>query len=236
MKFSNLIENIEIIGFDLDDTLWNNHPVINEAVDEQFLFLSKYLPNFSLEHLKHKFQIIVQQLISKNPIECEDMTNLRMSALSEFCNQFELESPVAKQAFEAFYVKRQAVTLYPQTKPLLSLLKKHFTVVAISNGNVDLHQIGIAHLFDLHWQAGRDGRAKPHPEMLLRLKDVFNVTMDNVLYVGDSYKNDLGAAKAAGCYSVVIPSAVEQHDVSYERLITFDDLQQFYDECKRQLA
>jgi HAD superfamily hydrolase (TIGR01509 family) len=51
--------------------------------------------------------------------------------------------------------------------------------------------------FDLIVTASDVERPKPHPDVLLKISDYFNIPPDQVIYIGDSRLDEL-AARAAG--------------------------------------
>ena len=212
-KYSRLkdwLTTAKVIGFDLDDTLWDNSKVITEAINAQYQYLVQQLRAQSHEvsaiELEAAYRSITDQLKLDNFPLYQDVTRLRLDALGLLCDQYGLASQHAKRAFEAFFHQRQQVRLYPEVKPLLELLGKKYRLIVISNGNSSLDVIGLADYFDLHWQAGRDGDAKPSGDMLVKALQHYGITPEQFIYIGDNYHTDGKAVLDAGVRGVIIPS------------------------------
>lgn len=232
-RLKTILSHIRVIGFDLDDTLWDNRPVIQKAVDEKFLFLDKVLPNHSLNEIEAVYTYEVERRVTDDPMRYQDMTLLRQEALASLCQHFDLSDSVAEQAWDVFYRLRQNFILYQDAKPLLKKLSERFILMVISNGNARLDHTSIAGYFDEHWQAGKNGRAKPSPEMLHKAMQHYDCRPEEYLYVGDNMNIDMRAVIDAGCYGLLIPSnlnetvAFEVGREEKERIVTLDDLQCF---------
>ena len=227
MMLKDILAQVKVIGFDLDDTLWDNSQVIEAAIAEQFHCILSYLPDANLVELKQQYQQNVSLLLSDDSTRYEDVALLRSSALKLLCQHYGLKQEVAEQAFRIFVKKRQEVQLFEGCIDLLERLKSHYTLVAISNGNANLTTIGIRHYFQYHWCAGIDGRAKPHPDMLIKMCQKLAVSPMQMLYIGDKVSMDYAAAKAASCYGVVI----SQQQIA-EDILSFPSLNAFYLEVK----
>ncbi len=232
-RLKTILGQIRIIGFDLDDTLWDNRPVIQKAVDEKFSFLDKVLPNHSLNEIEAAYTFEVERRVTDDPMRYQDMTLLRQEALAALCQRFDLSDAVAEQAWDLFYRLRQNFTLYQDAEPLLEKLSKRFTLMVISNGNARLDHTPIVGYFDEHWQAGKHGAAKPSAEMLLKAMQYYGCKPEEYLYVGDNMNIDMRAVIEAGCYGVLIPSKLNEtatFDVgsdAMDRIVTLDDLRSF---------
>lgn len=99
------------------------------------------------------------------------------------------------------------VPLRPGTRDLLRWLREHgYLVGALSDFPVvdKLTRFGIAASFDRVLNCEETGCLKPHPRPLLELCDRLGVQADQVLYVGNSARYDLGVARAAGAHGLLI--------------------------------
>ncbi|MCF8050822.1 MAG: HAD family hydrolase [Desulfobacterales bacterium] len=89
----------------------------------------------------------------------------------------------------------------PTLKPLLASLRPRWKT-AVATNRTDtmkplLDTFGLKDAFDLVVCSSDVPRPKPHPDMLLKVLDHFNVSAEQALYLGDS-KVDEEAARAAG--------------------------------------
>ncbi|NVJ59166.1 MAG: HAD-IA family hydrolase [Gammaproteobacteria bacterium] len=209
--FSSWMSSIKVIGFDLDDTLWNNSDVIIKAIDAQYQYFMDHQLNSSRQELEAAYVSISQKLISAQPKRYQDVTQLRNETLKQLCVHFGLDLKHAMGAFSAFYKQRQKVKLYDEVIPLLEKLSQKYTLMVISNGNSNLEDIGIADFFNVHLQAGRDGEAKPSGDMLLKALSFYDLKPHEYLYVGDNFHTDGQAVINAGVKGLVIPSNPAEH-------------------------
>ena len=81
---------------------------------------------------------------------------------------------------------------------MMAQLSQRIPLVAITNGNVDPHKIGLGHYFQLILKAGPDGRVKPYPDMFDKAQRHLGFDAINILHVGDHLKSDVYGAKQNG--------------------------------------
>lgn len=99
------------------------------------------------------------------------------------------------------------VPLRPGTRDLLRWLREHgYLVGALSDFPVvdKLTRFGVVASFDQVLNCEETGCLKPHPRPLLELCSRLGVPADQVLYVGNSARYDLGVARAAGAHGLLI--------------------------------
>jgi putative hydrolase of the HAD superfamily len=99
---------------------------------------------------------------------------------------------------ERVYRWRNEVEILPSTHDVLSKLTKKYPLVAITNGNVDCHAIGLSHYFTHTFCAGPDGVAKPDPHLFNKAAKALDVNPESILHVGDHLISDVAGANAAG--------------------------------------
>lgn len=75
-------------------------------------------------------------------------------------------------------------------------------MVAVSNGNADVHRVGIGHYFKASISAQEFGVAKPDPRIFHAAASAMGVEPHEVLHVGDDATLDALAAITAGMQAV----------------------------------
>ena len=88
--------------------------------------------------------------------------------------------------------------------PALERLSGRYPLATFSNGNADIHRIGIGGHFVVTLNAEKVGHAKPKPEAFRAVADSLGLRPDQILYVGDEPRLDVMGSRAAGCRSAWI--------------------------------
>jgi HAD superfamily hydrolase (TIGR01549 family) len=93
------------------------------------------------------------------------------------------------------------LTMEPHLVSLLEKLKPKFKTAIATNRTDTMNRLlakfDLDGYFDLVVTASDVERPKPHPDVLLKISDHFNIRSDQVMYIGDSRLDEL-AARAAG--------------------------------------
>jgi putative hydrolase of the HAD superfamily len=105
---------------------------------------------------------------------------------------------LAEPAFEVFFAERQRVDLFDDALPALAFLSQRYPVVALSNGNADVHRVGIGQHFHASVSAKSMGVAKPDLRVFVAGAEAAGVMPHEVLHVGDDAHADCAGALAAG--------------------------------------
>ncbi|WP_440054674.1 HAD-IA family hydrolase [Pseudoalteromonas sp. T1lg65] len=204
MRFNKAISPIKAISFDLDDTLYDNRPVIIAAVAAMNNHLLKH-PAWQSQG-EAFWSFCRNTVATQQPNLCEDVTKWRQHALLFGFQQLGFDDrqsqQFAKEAYQAFAEARSHIVVTDDVIALLGKLRQRYKLVALTNGNVEVEKFNLAGQFDLVLKAGIDGRAKPHPEMYHRACQQLQLAPEQLLHVGDSLDTDVQGAHRAGCASV----------------------------------
>ncbi len=194
---------IQCVAFDLDDTLWACHPVIQRAEKKHYDWLDRHYPKITQHYLFDDFMESRNTFMANNPDLVHDLTQLRKDWLRGFAKQFNYDEKMVESAFRTFWLARNEVEFYDGALNILDKLSKRFSLGVISNGNADVHHIGVGNLFDFTVSSREAGVAKPHP-------DIFQLALDKAginnakeaVYVGDNPVCDIEGANQAGWHSI----------------------------------
>ncbi len=228
MQFYRRLTAVKAISFDLDDTLYNNRPVM-QAIEKKMLtyFADKFsllLPELSPE-TKQVFDRRFwapyrQQAIEANHELSHDVVIVRYETYRlGFLAHNLCAEEAAKEAqagLDYFISLRSDFTVPKASHELLASLSKKFPLVAISNGNVDTKALGIAHYFQHIYHAGfqTDGtstesehllRQKPAADMFTLVCQQLDILPAELLHVGDCGYADIHGALNAGCQTAWLP-------------------------------
>lgn len=195
-------QQIKVISFDLDDTLWNNTGIIERCEQKVYEFLCEKHPpireHFSLHSMLRISEQLQQTQDPAEQIAFENMTVLRKTALKQMLIETAGDLRLVNQAFTVFYHWRNQIQVPASSIELLKKLSKKYSLFANSNGNSNLNKLGLMQYFEGHFIAGIHGRAKPSPEMLQKICQLKNIEPQQMLHIGDSHLTDIQSAINAG--------------------------------------
>jgi HAD superfamily hydrolase (TIGR01509 family) len=192
------MNDLLVLSFDLDDTLWAVEPVILAAEAAMLAWLREQHPLMMLGQDRESLRAMRTRIAAQFPERGHDMTFLRHRALAEMFAAAGHPASRADEAFEVFYAARNRVKLYDEVESSLKRLSARYRLYAISNGNADLNRCGIAHWFEGHITAISAGAAKPDIRIFTRLLDEARVEARQVLHIGDDPQLDVIGATQAG--------------------------------------
>ena len=155
---------VKCVTLDLDDTLWDCPPVIIAAEKAFYDWLGARYPHiaahYELMDLVAHRQDFFEQLNHSRPY---DFTFLRKSWLSKLGEEWGQGEGLVEEGFEIFIAARNRVELYDGVPQVLEQLNSSYQLVALTNGNADVHRIGIGHWFHHVVTAAEAKALKPEP-------------------------------------------------------------------------
>lgn len=189
---------VRAITIDLDDTLWPIWPTIERAEAVLQDWLRVYAPlTAALCRDKKVLRDVRLQLNAERPDLAHDMSSLRREAIRRVLLRGGEDPALADPAFEVFFAERQRVDLFEDAMPALEFLSSRFPVVTLSNGNADVHRVGIGHHFRATISAREFGVGKPDPRIFHAAAQAAGVDADQVLHIGDdAHLDGVGALNA----------------------------------------
>ncbi|MDB4222220.1 HAD family hydrolase [Granulosicoccus sp.] len=192
------LAQVQAISFDLDDTLWDCAPAIANAENALFEWHNRVTPAITELHTQHTLQDYRTEFRKHNPELKGCVTAMRMAGLRKLLNAFDYSESLAAEGFEVFYKARSQVELYPGALDMLKELKQSFRLAAITNGNADLHSIGISMYFDRIYAANLTLLEKPAPDMFNLCLSEMDIPPNALLHIGDNPVTDIFGAQSTG--------------------------------------
>lgn len=194
--------SIELITFDLDDTLWDTAPVIVSAEAVLRDWLAKHAPKLGGVEVEHLFAIR-QRLVDAEPGLKHRISALRrlvlLHALREAGYPEAEAEPLAQKSFEVFLHARHQIEVFPEVLPALEQLGQRYTLGVVTNGNADVRRLGLADRFGFALCAEDLGIGKPDPALFNEaLKRAGGVAASAAVHVGDHPGDDIFGAQQAG--------------------------------------
>ena len=198
----------ELIIFDMDGTLIDSGNVITNTIN----YVRKNLGLVSIP----KFEML------------DHINNPDINA-SEFFYGTSAFTDKQTKLFGEYYDKNciSDIILYDGIKDMLDSIHNHFTLTVATNASVEFANKMLQHLkidkyFDFVIGANNVPKPKPHPDMLLRTLEKFNIEDKYSVLVGDSHK-DKRAAKNANIDCLLVNWGFTNHSRD-ESIATTNDL------------
>jgi len=192
------VNSIRTITLDLDDTLWEIHPVIRRAEQRLYEWLGENFPRITEMYTPTDLREVRSEIVVEFADRAHDLTFLRHTVLGRIGVAAGYGTDFIDDAFDVFDEVRNDVDIFPEVVPALEVLGERFTLIAVTNGNANLELIGIRHLFDSVVTAAMAGAAKPAPEVFDMAVQVGGASKEETLHVGDHPLYDVDGARAAG--------------------------------------
>jgi len=194
MQFYRNYKRPKAIGFDLDDTLYDNRPVLITAEKALHKFLITSFPNTASLTI-NDWTNIRSQLVQRQPALKHDVSLARLHALKiglQASGYQDEESTLgSKQALTHFLKWRNKIDITPDVYRLLKDLSKQFTLFVISNGNADIKQLGLDEVFSFALKPSLTIPMKPAADLFQQAQYQLQLSDRDILYVGDHPVSDI---------------------------------------------
>ena len=196
---------IQLITFDLDDTLWDTAPVIASAEVVLREWLTGHAPNLGAVPVEHLWSIR-ERVLSNEPSLKHRISALRrrvlFHALEEAGYGHTEAFDLADQGFEVFLHARHQIEVFPEVEPTLETLAKHYALGVVTNGNADVRRLGLADYFKFALCAEDIGIAKPDARLFHEALQLGGATAETAVHIGDHPGDDIAGAQQAGLRAI----------------------------------
>ncbi|MBC7483408.1 MAG: HAD-IA family hydrolase [Rhizobacter sp.] len=200
-------DSIRALTLDLDDTLWPVWPAIQRAESQ----LHAWLAQHAVATARHFDVIALRKLReavgAEHPEWGHDFTRMRRESLVRALTLAGDDPALAAPAFDVFFAARNRVELFDDALPALATLARRWPIVALTNGNADLHSIGLARYFTATVSAREFGVGKPDPRIFHEACRRACAQPHEVLHIGDDWALDVAGAHGAGLRSAWVRRA-----------------------------
>ena len=199
---------IKAITLDLDDTLWPVTPTIERAERVLQAWLDAEAPVTAAQWRDAGHRHALRAEVNRQHAAlAHDLTHLRREMIRLALHRAGDDPALAEPAFEHFFAERQRVEFYADALPALACLATCYPVVSLSNGNADVHRVGIGRHFRAQVSAREAGVAKPARRIFEVAAEAAGVAPAEVLHIGDDAALDVLGALDAGMQTVWINRA-----------------------------
>jgi len=198
---------IKCLTFDLDDTLWDIRPVIKNMDLKLYQWLDINAPRFTDQYTLDYFAQLKQHVVDNFPKIAHSVTDVRLKGLEISLQQVGYEQQqaldIAQQAFQVALAARQEVTFFEHVQNSLQTLKSQgYLMGAITNGNADIHRVGLSEYFDFQFNAHDAGVEKPDPIIYQKMLEHTKLKAEQVIHIGDNPIADVQGAQQLGMATI----------------------------------
>lgn len=193
---------IKCITFDLDDTLWDCATVIARAEETFYDWLLGTYPRVARRYRLESLLEHRRDYYARYPELHHDLTALRKRWLAHLAGESGYGPDMVEAGFAVFWRHRNQVEVFEDAREALERLGRRYRIGAITNGNADVHHIGVGHYFDFVVTAAAAGAAKPQREIFQAALDEAGVGARETAHVGDDPRSDVQGAAAVGMRTV----------------------------------
>ena len=192
------LQQVTAITLDLDDTLWPVRPTLVAAEKVLAEWLRANAPATAQNTPPPAMLALRAEVAAEHPHWAHDLSAIRLETIRRALGRSGDDPALAEVAFDVFFEARHAVTLYDDVLPGLERLAARCPLIAVSNGNAELHRIGLERFFAGSVSARLHGVAKPHPSIFQAACAAAGAAPHRVLHLGDDLDTDVAGALAAG--------------------------------------
>nr|WP_295885475.1 HAD-IA family hydrolase [uncultured Thiohalocapsa sp.] len=193
---------VRLITIDLDDTVWPCAPVIQAAEDALLAWLAEQAPRLTERFDAAALREHRRALMAERPDIAHDVTQVRRLSLRALLAELDYDMALADAAMDLFQRHRNRVEPYTDVAPVLSRLRRRHRLVAVTNGNAEVHATPLRDTFHRALTAAEAGAAKPDPALFRLAMDWAGVSPAETLHVGDDPVRDVEAARRLGIAAV----------------------------------
>ena len=225
------VSRIRAITIDLDDTLWPIWPTITRAENVLQAWLADHAPaTAALCATPGALREVRNHMNTTRPDLAHDMSALRRESIRLVLQRAGDDPALAEPAFEVFFEARHQVELFADALPALEALSARYPLVALSNGNADIHRVGLAPYFKAALSAREFGVGKPDPRIFHAAAALAGVAPQDTLHVGDDpHLDGVGGLGAGMQFAWVNRQGHDWAHAPHQPHLTVADLQALVD-------
>ncbi|SDB82827.1 putative hydrolase of the HAD superfamily [Pelagirhabdus alkalitolerans] len=193
------------VVFDVDDTLYDQQRPFKQAFKRVLStqFTDQQLAQLYIASRKYSDQVFEKE--QRGEISTLDLQIYRIQQATKDFN-FDITEQQAIEFQDAYLEEQKQITLFPEMKDVLDILKERGIQMAVlTNGNTEHQQMKIDQLNLTNWIkeehcfiSGSIGAAKPELTPFQHIENRLTIDRDSTWYIGDSFENDVLGAKGAG--------------------------------------
>lgn len=197
---------IEVVTFDLDNTLWNVDEVIRNAERVTRTWFDANVPELNATLTPDDFIELRRQIVVARPDLIHNLSLLRQELFARAImavGRSEAEAHrLAGEAFALFLAERHKVSYFDGALAVLETLAGRHRLGALTNGNADVTRLGLDRFFSFAFCAADVGAAKPAPQIFRAALNHTGVAASQMIHIGDNPVDDIQGAAELGIATI----------------------------------
>jgi len=180
---------ITTISFDADETLWAFRKTMRQGLQLALEALQTNLPSLAANELTVEQLIAIRdEVAAEMATECLSHEQIRLLSFQRALEYIDSpDSELAQQLTHIYLDYRfRHIEAYPDVVSTLDLLRQHFKLGIVSNGNSYPDACGLAGYFEFEIFSFRCGVAKPNPAIFDLALAEAGCVPNSMVHVGDS--------------------------------------------------
>ena len=201
------LSNITTISFDVDGTLWDFERFTRQALQQVLNELARIDPeaaqNLTVDQMVTIRDRVHEQLWGNDT----DLDTIREKSMQQALREAGRPNDSLGSYLTKIYFQRreEARTIFPDARPALELLARHYKLGLLSNGNSRAKILGIEDLVSFEvFSQDHDAIDKPDPHIFEIAMQEARCRPHELLHVGDSFENDVMGALNAGVMPIFL--------------------------------
>lgn len=187
---------IRAISFDADQTLWDFRAVMARALERTAESIATLFPGVDItpaELQEARDAVAVGARGRRHSLEEVREESFRVALGGRGVDPREAAIAAAGLADAYMRMRFEEIELYDDVPPLLDWLRGRYRLALVTNGNTDPERCGLPGFFDAVVLGPDHGIEKPHPRMFELAAEGMGVATTDLLHVGDSASDVVGA-------------------------------------------
>jgi FMN hydrolase / 5-amino-6-(5-phospho-D-ribitylamino)uracil phosphatase len=200
------MRRIEVVTFDLDNTLWNVDVVIRNAERVTRTWFDVHVPELNATLTPDDLATLRRLIVAERPELVHNLSQLRQEVFARAIvavGRPEAEAQrLAADAFALFLAERHKVSYFDGALEMLEHLARRHRLGALTNGNANIARLGLDRFFGFAFSAADVGAAKPAPHMFRAALSHAGVPAEAMIHVGDHPIDDIQGAAQLGIHTI----------------------------------
>ncbi len=197
---------IRLVTLDLDNTLWDVDSIIRQAEADLRAWLADHAPTSLAHYQPDTLATLREGVVAANPERRHDLSFMRTAVLEAVMVRAGYgareAAQQARRAFDVFFEGRNRVVFFPGALSMLEALQRDYRLVALTNGNADVHRAGIGDFLHGAYSSADVGASKPDARMFMTPLRELGLAAHEAVHVGDHLVDDVQGANQAGMHSI----------------------------------